>query len=82
MWGSESESVEASYPYESCVFSFLILSEADTDNSGLLSFSEIKDLMHSMDPTIPVQEIRSLLSYIDIDEDGLISLDEFKRLFR
>lgn len=56
--------------------------EVDADNSGLLSFDEIKDLMHSMDPTIPEQEIRSLLKFIDIDEDGLISLEEFKRLFR
>ena len=48
--------------------------EADLDGSGLLSFDEIKDLMHKMDPTIPEQEIRSLLKFVDIDEDGLISL--------
>mmetsp|Transcript_3184 Transcript_3184/g.6953 ORF Transcript_3184/g.6953 Transcript_3184/m.6953 type:complete len:1032 (+) Transcript_3184:126-3221(+) len=56
--------------------------EADTDNSGQLSFDEIKNLIHKMDPTIPEQEIRSLIKFIDIDEDGLISLEEFKRLFR
>ena len=48
--------------------------EADLDGSGLLSFDEIKGLMHKMDPTIPEQEIRSLLKFVDIDEDGLISL--------
>jgi CRP-like cAMP-binding protein len=56
--------------------------EADTDGSGLLSFDEIKKLMHRMDPTIPEQEIRSLLNFVDIDEDGLISLEEYLRLFR
>jgi len=56
--------------------------ESDSDGSGLLSFDEIKNLMHRMDPTIPEQEIRSLLKFVDIDEDGLISLDEYLRLFR
>ena len=51
--------------------------EADSDGSGLLSFDEIKKLMHRMDPTIPEQEIRSLLKFVDIDEDGLISLEEY-----
>ena len=56
--------------------------EADTDGSGTLSFEEIKRLMHSVDPTIPEREIMALLVFVDVDEDGCIGLEEFKRLFR
>jgi Ca2+-binding EF-hand superfamily protein len=35
-----------------------------------------------MDPTLPMEEIQALFAFIDIDEDGKISLEEFKRLFR
>ena len=38
--------------------------------------------MHSVDPTIPEREIMALLVFVDVDEDGCIGLEEFKRLFR
>jgi Ca2+-binding EF-hand superfamily protein len=38
--------------------------------------------MHKMDPNYPLEEIRALLDFVDIDGDGKISLEEFKRLFR
>ena len=56
--------------------------EADLDRTGLLNISELRELMHRMDPTLPMDEIQAILDYIDIDEDGKISLEEFKRLFR
>lgn len=54
----------------------------DIDKSGDLSFSEIKKLMHAMDPTIPESEIIQLLKFIDVDEDGKLSFDDFKLIFR
>ena len=54
----------------------------DTDNSGDLSLDEIRQLMHAMDPTIPENEIVELLKFIDVDEDGKLSFEDFKRLFR
>lgn len=56
--------------------------EADMDKSGFLNVNEVQKLMHDMDPDFPVKEIHALLKYVDVDEDGLVSLEEFKRLFR
>jgi CRP-like cAMP-binding protein len=56
--------------------------EADLDRTGLINIEELRELMHRMDPTLPMDEIQALLAFIDIDEDGKISLEEFKRLFR
>lgn len=55
---------------------------ADTDRSGSLNEEEVRALMHRMDPNFPMEEIRALLRFVDVDEDGKISLEEFKRLFR
>ena len=56
--------------------------EADLDNSGGLNLDELRGLMHRMDPKYPLSEIRLLMKYVDVDDDGRISLDEFKKLFR
>jgi serine/threonine protein kinase len=56
--------------------------EADLDRTGLINIEELRELMHRMDPTLPMEEIQALFAFIDIDEDGKISLEEFKRLFR
>jgi CRP-like cAMP-binding protein len=56
--------------------------EADFDRTGFLSIDEVRILMHKMDPNYPLEEIRALLDFVDIDGDGKISLEEFKRLFR
>lgn len=56
--------------------------EADLDRTGLINIEELRELMHRMDPTLPMEEIQAILKFIDVDEDGKISLEEFKRLFR
>jgi serine/threonine protein kinase len=56
--------------------------EADIDKSGSLNLDEVRFLMHRMDPKYPVEEIQALLTFVDINEDGYITLEEFKRLFR
>jgi len=56
--------------------------EADEDKDGGLSLNEIRQLMHAMDPTIPEKDIVGLLKFIDLDEDGKLSFEDFKRIFR
>jgi serine/threonine protein kinase len=56
--------------------------DADIDRSGSLSLEEVRRLMHHMDPNFPIEEIQALLKWVDINEDGQMTLAEFKRLFR
>ena len=56
--------------------------DADLDKSGTLNIDEVRALMHRMDPKFPMSEIEKLMKFVDVDEDGFVSLDEFKRLFR
>ena len=56
--------------------------DADLDQSGSLGIQEVTFLMHRMDPNYPIQEIEALMKFVDVNEDGEITLEEFKRLFR
>ncbi|KAL3924647.1 MAG: hypothetical protein SGILL_000915 [Bacillariaceae sp.] len=56
--------------------------DADLDKSGTLNIEEVRALMHQMDSKFPMSEIQKLMKFVDVDEDGFVSLDEFKRLFR
>jgi len=56
--------------------------DADQDRTGYLSHNEVRDIMHKIDPNFPDHEIAALLNYIDFDQDGQCSLQEFKQLFR
>jgi len=56
--------------------------EFDIDKSGDLSLDEIGKLMHAMDPKISERDIAMLLKYIDVDEDGKLNFEDFKRIFR
>lgn len=35
-----------------------------------------------MDPNFPIAEIHLLMKFVDVDEDGQVSLEEFKKIFR
>lgn len=56
--------------------------ESDLDKSGYLNVEEVRRLMHRMDPKFPMSEIHHLMKFVDVDEDGQVGLDEFKRIFR
>ena len=56
--------------------------DADVDGTGYLDIDEIRRIMHRMDPNFPMEEIVALLKFVDVDEDGLVSLEEYVRLFR
>lgn len=50
--------------------------------SGSLNLEEVRQLMHRMDPKFPMSEIEHLMNFVDVDEDGQVNLEEFKRIFR
>mmetsp|Transcript_25416 Transcript_25416/g.60072 ORF Transcript_25416/g.60072 Transcript_25416/m.60072 type:complete len:967 (-) Transcript_25416:28-2928(-) len=56
--------------------------DSDLNHSGSLDVNEVGDLMHRMDPNFPMSEIQELMKFVDVDEDGEVSLNEFKRIFR
>eukprot|EP00429_Kryptoperidinium_foliaceum_P002198 CAMPEP_0176007262 /NCGR_PEP_ID=MMETSP0120_2-20121206/3142_1 /TAXON_ID=160619 /ORGANISM="Kryptoperidinium foliaceum, Strain CCMP 1326" /LENGTH=823 /DNA_ID=CAMNT_0017340017 /DNA_START=20 /DNA_END=2491 /DNA_ORIENTATION=- len=56
--------------------------DADLDKSGTLNVEEVRQLMHRMDPKFPMEDIQELMKFVDVDEDGQVSFDEFKKLFR
>merc|ERR1712008_548959 len=56
--------------------------EMDTDKSGDLSLDDLRKLMHAMDPTIAEKHIVGLLNFIDVDEDGKLNFNDFKKIFR
>ena len=56
--------------------------DADIDGTGTLSLEELRRMIHKMDPSFPMDEIRAILKYVDVDNDGQITELEFKRLFR
>ena len=49
--------------------------DADVDNSGSLDLDKLRDLMHRMDPKYPLSEIRLLMKYVDVDDDGVSVFD-------
>merc|ERR1711907_226733 len=53
----------------------------DVDNSGFLSRKEFKECMKSSELGLTRQEINALMSEIDVDGDGNISLEEFDNIF-
>ena len=38
--------------------------------------------MRRMDPNFPIEEIQEILKFVDVTENGQITLQEFKNLFR
>ena len=59
-----------------------VFHEFDVDGNGSLDLADITRLMHRMDPDYPVEEIKELLKFVDVNEDGHMTLEEFKSLFR
>eukprot|EP00656_Telonema_subtile_P056734 TRINITY_DN9142_c0_g8_i1.p1 TRINITY_DN9142_c0_g8~~TRINITY_DN9142_c0_g8_i1.p1 ORF type:complete len:1064 (+),score=417.22 TRINITY_DN9142_c0_g8_i1:39-3230(+) len=55
---------------------------ADSDNSGELDRSEFMEAMRQLDFGLSRKEIKSLMSFIDKNNDGKVSYDEFVPLAR
>jgi CRP-like cAMP-binding protein len=56
--------------------------DADIDGTGSLNLEEVRRIFHQMEPEFPMSEIKALLEFVDLDEDGQITVEEFKNLFR
>lgn len=58
-----------------------VFDAADTDLSGAINVAELTNVMKSMDPDFPDEDIASLMKAMDLDEDGAVSFEEFARVF-
>ena len=54
----------------------------DKDNSGDISTIELSDMMRDMGQCPRIEEVRSFLSSVDIDGNGVLDLREFIRFIR
>ena len=55
--------------------------EVDTDGSGQVDASELKNIMAAMGVTLTDEECNAKLARIDKSGDGKISFEEFKATF-
>jgi Ca2+-binding EF-hand superfamily protein len=46
------------------------LHDADIDGTGSLNLEEVRRIFHQMEPEFPMSEIKALLEFVDLDEDG------------
>jgi len=58
------------------------LSKFDRDSSGYISKPEMRATLASLDISLTEKEIDDLLRYFDVNQDGRISVEEFKTLVR
>jgi Ca2+-binding EF-hand superfamily protein len=53
----------------------------DASGDGLLQKQELAHLLRSSTTHIDVEELNSILVFLDVDEDGCISWEEFRRVY-
>ena len=53
--------------------------DADTNRDQLLSHEELVSAIQRLNPSIPIQELRRLAEYLDIDHEGQISYPIFSK---
>jgi serine/threonine protein kinase len=58
-----------------------VFDASDTNGSGSLDFEEVQSLLHSFDKSLSDDEIREVLSSLDLLKDGKIGFDEFRVIF-
>ena len=53
----------------------------DRDGSGKISYSELKDILCSGEsPMCSAEELEETLTEFDVDEDGVLGLEEFTKV--
>jgi serine/threonine protein kinase len=58
-----------------------VFDASDTNGSGSLDFEEVQSLLHSFDKSLSDEEIREVLSSLDLSKDGKIGFEEFRVIF-
>ncbi|KAG6883952.1 hypothetical protein C0993_002548, partial [Termitomyces sp. T159_Od127] len=51
----------------------------DRDGNGSISIEELELVLQSLDPNLTEQEIKKMMEEADLNGDGVISMDEFKK---
>lgn len=55
---------------------------ADEDSSTFLSLENVGSMLKRMDPSMTEKEVQSILTALDLDESGVVTFEEFKRIFQ
>ena len=58
-----------------------VFDAADLDKTGILKIEEVTELLKSFDPSMTEEEIKGVVTSLDLDETGHISFNEFKIIF-
>lgn len=54
---------------------------ADYNQSGRIDLSDVAVMLRKMDPTFTDKDIAEILNSLDLDDDGAVEWEEFKRVF-
>lgn len=60
----------------------LVFDKIDTDNSGSIGVSEVKNMLRSLGINVSWDQAEQILNSFDEDQNGTLELDEFRRFMR
>lgn len=58
-----------------------MFNQFDTDRSGKITKENIHNAMQKLGMEVPLSDIESIIKTHDLTKDGMISFDEFKKIF-
>lgn len=61
-----------------CLYFSLVFSQVDTDGNGFITESELGEALKTCGISLPAYKVRDIISEFDRNNDGNISLEEFK----
>jgi len=78
---SFSKDQHGGFSSDEILATFHLLDKSGLDGDGL-SLDDFRRIMRRIDPNLPESEIKATFKFMDVDEDGNFSLEEFLRIFR
>jgi CRP-like cAMP-binding protein len=70
-----------SFPYTDEAALRRVFDIADTNHSGKLELDNIREMLLSFDKSFTEADVKEILDALDLDESGVVSFEEFKRMF-
>jgi len=58
-----------------------VFNQFDTDRSGKITKENIHNAMQKLGMDVPLSDIEEIIKTHDLTNDGMISFDEFKKIF-
>lgn len=58
-----------------------VFNQFDTDRSGKITKENIHNAMQKLGMEVPLSDIEGIIKTHDLTKDGMISFDEFKKIF-